>query len=130
MVCADGQEAPPEPQENDPQPLPGGDDDAILEARGRDYKRDDKGRFAYDGGRKKEPAKDSKKKPYSKPAIKLSKKEYGKVMHEINTVYHERYEGHRQGILYTVMDNMYVSYSFEIRGYNDYTIFARESFDE
>ena len=47
MVGADGQETPKEPQENDPQPLPGGADDAILEERGRDYKRDDKGRFAY-----------------------------------------------------------------------------------
>ena len=47
MVGADGQETPKEPQENDPQPLPGGADDAILEERSRDYKRDDKGRFAY-----------------------------------------------------------------------------------
>lgn len=45
VVGADGQE--PLPQEKEPVPLPGGADDAILEERSRDYKRDDKGRFAY-----------------------------------------------------------------------------------
>ena len=125
VVGADGQEAPQEPQKNDPQPLPGGDDDAILEERGRDYKRDDKGRFAYDGGRKKEPAKERKKKPYSKPAIKLSKKEYGKVMHEISTAYYEKYDGKSIGYLQLLVNNVYYRYKFEIKGFNDYKIIGK-----
>lgn len=48
-------DASPAPEDQPPgkEPLPDDGSDAILEARNRDYKRDDKGRFAYSGGRKK-----------------------------------------------------------------------------
>lgn len=48
-------EATPAPADPPPgkEPLPDDGSNAILEARNRDYKRDDKGRFAYSGGRKK-----------------------------------------------------------------------------
>lgn len=111
-------EASPAPADPPPgnEPLPDGGGDGILEARSRDYKRDDKGRFAYSGGRAKRGA---------KKAVRLKKAEYAKVTHEISTNYHAKYAGKRTGFLLLATDAGYFKYDFTIHGYDDYTITRR-----
>ncbi|WP_296045257.1 phage portal protein [uncultured Gemmiger sp.] len=105
-----------------PEPLPAEGEDAILEERGRTYKRDEKGRFAGGGGggRKSHGRKSPK-------GLKLGKAEYGKVIHAINTSYHEKYEGKSTGFLQMATGKGYFEYSFAIHGYDDYTIKKKRS---
>lgn len=60
-------------------------------------------------------------KPYNYPELKLPKKEYGTVIRQIDDYYSSKYEGKAIGIHSTIK----YSYKFEIRGYNDYNIFAK-----
>lgn len=65
---------------------------------------------------------DSKGNPYKYPQLTLSKKEYGKVMHEINTLYDTKYKGrtsahHRSGNY---------RYYFEIHDFDEYNIFFKD----
>ena len=98
--------------------LPNDGKAAILETRSRDYKRDDKGRFAYDGGEKKNIRK----------AVKLGRDEYGKVMHAISTSYKDRYAGKTIGYLQMANNNGYFEYKFAIHGYNNYTILKKRRY--
>ena len=118
------------------EPLQEDAETAILEERGRYYKRDEKGRFAGGGGgggkagkRKKKPLpKDSEGVSYRRPQLKLSKKEYSKVMHEISTNYYNKYDGKTSGILHMARKNDYCKYFFEIHGYDEYNIYKKEIF--
>lgn len=65
---------------------------------------------------------DSKGNPYKYPQLTLPKKEYGKVMHEINTLYDTNYKGrtsaqHRSG------NNIYY---FEIHEFDEYNIYFKD----
>ena len=86
VVGADG-ETLPEVQENAPQPLPDTDEAAILEERNWDYKRDDKGCFAYDGGRKKRTPKYAPSKNANPGGVCVGPKKYGILRGILNTKY-------------------------------------------
>lgn len=89
--------------------LPDDDDDAILEARGRDYKRDDKGRFAYSGGRKKHAKTKyapSRRKNASKVNLKPDK--YAQLAGAFKTLYPQAKPA--DGIL-TVSDGKYLYFA-------------------
>ncbi len=64
---------------------------------------------------------DSKGVPYKYPELRLSKKEYGKVIHEIDTNFHSKFESKTVGTL--ILENHY--YSFEIHEFNEYNIFKK-----
>ncbi|MCD7812195.1 MAG: phage portal protein [Ruminococcus sp.] len=90
-----------------------------------DHPRDENGRFTSGGGNKNLPT-DSKGNSYSYPTLKLSKKEYGKVMHSINDVYETRYKGKTHGSITMAGKGGYTTYYFEIRDYNEYNIYEKE----
>ena len=69
---------------------------------------------------------DSSGKPYKYPTLKLDRHEYGKVVHEINSVYHSRYKGKTASYIDTLYDNSYRRYFFEIHGYDAYNIYHVE----
>lgn len=64
---------------------------------------------------------DSKGKPYNFPELRLSKKEYGKVIHEINTLYDTKYKGLKRSV--HVSGNY--AYRFEIHEFDEYNIFHK-----
>ena len=88
-------------------------------------KRNNKGQFDFKNGGSSQIAYDSNGKPYKYPTLKLEREEYGKVMHEINTVYHARFKGMSIGNLNMAFDNGYYCYRFEIHGFDNYNIFER-----
>ncbi len=65
---------------------------------------------------------DSKGIPYRYPELRLPKKEYGKVIHEINTMYHAKYSGKEKGIL--ILNKS--TYLFEIHDFDEYNIYFKE----
>ena len=65
---------------------------------------------------------DSKGVPYKYPELRLPKKEYGKVIHEIDTNFHGRYEGQKYGLI----DVANSRYKFEIHEFNEYNIVEKE----
>lgn len=72
--------------------------------------------------------KDSSGKPYRKPrARNLSHKEASKVAHEINTLYHAKFEGHPTGIIttYSPDDDRAYDYLFECHGFDEYNIYSK-----
>ena len=69
---------------------------------------------------------DSKGKPYKYPAVQLEPKEYGKVMHEINTVYYSRFKGKRVADIVIAFEYGYNYYEFEIHDFNEYNIFCKK----
>ncbi|MCD7810559.1 MAG: hypothetical protein LUG91_01725 [Ruminococcus sp.] len=85
-----------------------------------DHPRGKDGKFVSSGGGS-DSTTDSRGKAYSRPTLKLPKKEYGKVMSEINTLYYSRCEGKGRGQIY--INNSV--YSFEILGYNEYNIYDK-----
>jgi len=52
----------------------------------------------------------------------LPKKEYGKVIHEINTAYYTKYIGKEKGILFLNKS----TYLFEIHDFDEYNIYFKE----
>lgn len=58
-----------------------------------------------------------------KPALKLSSKEYGKVMHEIDTYFHRRFED-REGKPCIIEVGKF-AYVFDNDGFNTYNIYKR-----
>lgn len=60
-------------------------------------------------------------KPYTYPELELPKKEYGKVVREIDDLYYSKYDGKEKSI-HCSGKNVY---RFEIRGYNDYNIYQK-----
>ena len=55
----------------------------------------------------------------------LSKKEYAKIISEINSSY-DLYVGKRMAIHYSLgVDNVYYAYTFENHGFNDYNIVTK-----
>ena len=64
---------------------------------------------------------DSKGNPYSYPQLTLPKKEYGKVMHEINTLYDTKYKGLEK----SVHKSGNYAYRFEIHDFDEYNIFHK-----
>lgn len=72
--------------------------------------------------------KDSSGKSYRKPrARNLSHKEASKVAHEINTLYHAKFEGHPTGIIttYSPDDDQAYDYRFECHGFDEYNIYSK-----
>ena len=66
---------------------------------------------------------DSEEFEFTRPTLKLSKKEYGKIIREIDDAFHARYKGKREGI---IQDSQYkASYFFEIKGFNNYNIYLK-----
>lgn len=59
--------------------------------------------------------------PYTYPELFLPKKEYGTVIRQIDDKYYTNYDGKTIGY----HSNSKHTYKFEIRGYNDYNIFAK-----
>lgn len=57
--------------------------------------------------------------------IWLENPEYGKVMHEINTMYERRYKNQSIFIHDTHIGNEHYIYTVVNRGFNDYIIIAR-----
>lgn len=68
------------------------------------------------------------KNSYSRKTLKLPKKEYAKVISEINTNYHSRYEGKKKGHLDLATKKGYFCYRFEIHGFDDYNIYDKEKY--
>lgn len=92
------------------------------------HPRDDNGQFASGGGSSSNLPTDSEGRPYSRPALNLPKKEYGKVMHSINDLYETRYKGETHGIIKIAGKNGYTMYAFEIHDFNEYNIHHKEKF--
>ena len=69
---------------------------------------------------------DDSGKAFNHTTLKPPKKEYGKVIHEINTMYDTKFKGKTYGTLYTAVGNSYHEYLFEIRGFDDYNIYYKE----
>lgn len=70
--------------------------------------------------------KGSTKSRKGKGTVKLSKKEYRKVVSEINTVYHSRYEGKRVCYHPTLWRDKYYTYRFKNHGFDDYEFEERK----
>ena len=65
---------------------------------------------------------DSQGNKFKHPTCLLSKKEYAKIISEINTNYN-LYANKRYAVHYSVgIDNRYYVYFFENHGFNDYNI--------
>ena len=62
--------------------------------------------------------------------IQLPKKEYGKIIHEINTLYYEVY--HDQHIFWheTVIEDNYYVYKVLNKGFDDYVIMSKVRKDD
>ncbi len=84
------------------------------------HPRDENGRFSGGCGSNEHNSAGNSK-PYEKPTLKLSKKEYGKVMHSINNVYYSRFKGKEKGYI-AIGKN---TYRFEIRDFNEYNIYSK-----
>ena len=99
----------PAPEAPGKESLPDDGSNAILEARNRDYKRDDKGRFAYDGGKKphaKTKYAPSRRKNTSK--VNLKPEKYAQLSGAFKTMYPKAKPA--DGIL-TVSDGKYLYYA-------------------
>lgn len=57
--------------------------------------------------------------------IRLSKSEYGKVMHEINTEYYKKYEDKDIFVHRTVYKNTYYNYKVRNYGFDNYVFISR-----
>ncbi len=106
--------------------LQSSDDSGIIEKRySDDQPRDDHGRFASGGGSSVDSGaanpSDSNGQSYKHQTLHLPKKEYGKVMHSINTVYDRKYAGKSTGYITLAK----TTYKFEIHEYNEYNIFDK-----
>lgn len=88
-----------------------------------DQPRDENGRFVSGDGSSESGgnASSGSDASYSRTALSLSKKEYGKVMHSINNVYEARYKGKQSGIIAIGK----AVYRFEIKEYNEYNIYSK-----
>ena len=62
--------------------------------------------------------------------IILPKKEYGKIIHEINTLYYDKYIYHRVFWHISVIDDKYYQYRVINNGFNDYVIVSKVRLDE
>ena len=64
--------------------------------------------------------------PFEQPPIKLNPREISKVVHEINSAYHIKFEGKSFAMIRTIdLDGVYNTYYFEVRGFGDYNIFEK-----
>ena len=54
--------------------------------------------------------------------IRLTREEYATFVHEVNTLYHARFEGHE--VAYIAIGNH--GYRFRIHGFDDYEILSRK----
>lgn len=71
---------------------------------------------------------DLKGKPFEFPSCLLNKKEYAKIISEINSNY-EMYKGEQYCVHYSIgTDNRYYVYFFENHGFNDYNIMEKFEF--
>ena len=71
---------------------------------------------------------DTKGKPFKYPTVVLNRKEYAKIVGEINSIYYDTYKEQKFAFHYSIgIDNNYYVYSFENHGFNDYNIVDRFS---
>lgn len=56
---------------------------------------------------------------------KLSKREYAKVVSEINTYYHKRFEGKAMDTIFVEQDDGAYAYTFIINGFDDYIVIGK-----
>lgn len=69
---------------------------------------------------------DENGKLYEFPTRRLSKKEYSKIVHEINSNY-SKYENDELGVHYSyAYDNKCYKYYFENHGFNNYNIYSKK----
>lgn len=69
---------------------------------------------------------DSKGNPFLKPTFWLEKKEYGKIVGEINLIYYAQYADNLICAHASFgMDGLVYVYWFENHGFNDYNFFMR-----
>lgn len=92
------------------------------------HPRDEHRRFSASGDSSEEDASGSERTSARYPTVKLSKKEYAKVISEINTNYDSKYEGKSKGYLNLATNRGYYCYRFEIFGFDDYNIYEKEKF--
>ncbi len=67
-------------------------------------------------------------KSYKRKAAKnVSVKEAEKVGHDINNIYHAKYNGKRSGMIttYNPDDDIAYNYAFECHGFGEYNIFSK-----
>ena len=84
------------------------------------------GRYPKGSGKKNEKSSSKKKKPKSLP---MTVKEKAKVTHDINNIYHAKYEGKRSCIIRTSSnepDSPSYVYRFRNNGFDDYDIYSKE----
>lgn len=92
------------------------------------HPRDENGRFTASGDSGEEDASGSERTSARYPTVKLSKREYAKVISEINTNYDSKYKGESKGHLNLATKQGYYCYRFEIFGFDDYNIYEKEKF--
>jgi DNA-binding cell septation regulator SpoVG len=69
---------------------------------------------------------DNNKYCFEFPTRRLSKKEYSKIVHEINTNY-SKYENDTLGVHYSYSyDNKCYKYYFENHGFNCYNVYSKK----
>lgn len=74
------------------------------------------------------PPKDSSGVSYQRPRAKnVSPKEHAKLEHEINTIYHAKFEGEPTGMIvsYNPDNGKAYNYYFESHGFNEYNIYGK-----
>lgn len=92
------------------------------------HPRDENGRFTASGDSNADDSSGSDRASARYPTVKLSKKEYAKVVSEINTNYYSNYVGKNDGYLKLATDHGYFCYRFEIFGFDNYNIYEKEKF--
>lgn len=105
-ALADGQEKSAE--KAPPDTLPDAGKDGTIEDRSRDYKRDDKGRFAYDGGEKKRKTKYAPSRRKNASKINLKPDKYAMLAGAFKTRYPQAKPA--DGVL-TISDGKYMYYA-------------------
>lgn len=74
------------------------------------------------------PPKDSNGVSYQRPRAKnVSPKEHAKLEHEINTIYHAKFDGETEGLIttYSPDTGKAYDYRFECHGFNEYNIYSK-----
>ena len=105
-----------DPPKGEYPPLQERADGGMIEERGNPNHDPTNGQFTSCGGA------GSKGPGFHKKTLVLPKKEYGHVMHEISSHYDAKYRGKKRGVIYLPGGK----YSFEIRGFGDYNIYAKK----
>lgn len=64
--------------------------------------------------------------PFEFEPLNIDKKEYSKIIHEINNIYHSKYFNEQFGMHRSIdLNGNYCIYLFEIHGFGDYNVYGK-----